>query len=143
MSNTLYDPEMEAKAAEAQMEMRIRRAHDLSIYWRRIDGAPKDGSRILVYLPEKWVQDGAKRYADGKPIMRLRGGSVMIAHWVSEPTDPVGKPLSLRAKGFIARGGYWSARGDGVRPLTHSPTHWMPIPAAPIPDDREDCGGRN
>lgn len=132
------DSDFEARAAAAQEGFRRLRADALSAFWRTIESAPKDGRKLLVYLPEMLgVQDGNKRYADGQPIRKDRPSAVMAAHWVAAPVDSAGKPLSLRAKGFSARGGYWSARGDGHRPLTHAPTHWMPLPSAPRRDDRE------
>lgn len=138
MINMLHHPDNEANSAAAQEVFRRLRAEELATHWRKIETAPKDGRKLLVYLPEMLgVQDGNKRYADGRPILKDRPAAVMLAHWVAAPVDSASKPLSLRAKGFSARGGYWSARGDGHRPLTHAPTHWMPVPAAPRPSDRE------
>lgn len=74
--------------------------------WRPIETAPKDGTRVLISLPD-WPLRELHRRLDGS---YQRGRAVIEARWDGHAWgDPV----------------YWEWRVD-VRGA--QPTHWMPLP---------------
>lgn len=74
--------------------------------WRQIETAPKDGSYILLAVPN-------------------HDGDMTVGHWDDAWSDD-GWWLLDDGKNFEI-----PLRGKG-------PTHWMPLPAAPVPNGRED-----
>ena len=80
--------------------------------WQLIETAPKDGSAVLVYPPTWETRKAA------------------IAEWDSDEYAKKPRP-------------YWS-RDDDMGRVTISrakpPTHWMPLPPPPLPDNAGDAG---
>lgn len=76
--------------------------------WQPIDTAPKDGTRILAWIPE--LQD-----------------PIRIAHYYQTEHRKFGEVVS-RSEGW---------RGDTpLFALRHIPTHWMPLPSDLPPANR-------
>ena len=80
--------------------------------WQPIETAPKDGTAVLVY-PPTW---------------RERTASVAV--WDNDEYARKPRP-------------YWR-RDDDMGKVTYSrerpPTHWMPLPTPPLPDNAEVSG---
>lgn len=74
--------------------------------WQPIETAPKDGSRILLFIPRQ-----SSRFYPGW------GGYPLIGQWQNneESTD-----------------GYWAYSVNERKPLKRQPTLWMPLAAPPI-----------
>lgn len=75
--------------------------------WKPFDTAPEDGTEILVYRPDAGV----------------------FMAWFISPADAM---RMENAFGDDLVASWWSS--DGVNQLVGSetPTHWMPLPAAPV-----------
>jgi hypothetical protein len=82
--------------------------------WRPIGNAPKDGTFVLVYLPET-------PYASG-----CQGCNVVSARYVGRTHDYNGWWESDLVE---VTAGYYD--GWDVENLRLSPSHWMPLPAPP------------
>ncbi|WP_283393178.1 hypothetical protein [Photobacterium phosphoreum] len=96
------------------------------VVMRDISTAPRDGTKILVYIP--WVTTpkikGAGTFTH-RPRWR-------VTHWAVPPQDTRAVTVGQFARELEEKhGGYWSANGRGTRPLMGGPTHWMPLPKEP------------
>lgn len=76
--------------------------------WRPISTAPKDGSYVLLYGP-------------------ARGTTPSVGRFTADE-------YAKRPRPFWSRVGLWGVTWDRLNP----PTHWMPLPLPPEP---EDTGG--
>lgn len=76
--------------------------------WQLIETAPKDGSLVMLYLPDSAV----------RPIT--------FARWSSEAHyDRFGNR-------FPSNGDWYEDLGDQGWPIDVDATHWMPLPEPPL-----------
>lgn len=80
--------------------------------WQSMETAPKDGTRILVWVP------GLNH-------------SVCIAAWFEQTTTELGVVKSQYAEWNYSN---WWKLGQEDRP---QPTHWMPLPEAPETKEKQ------
>lgn len=84
-------------------------------YWRPISTAPKDGTKILVYVPSRKV-DGLYTITTDEEIA--------VVSWRPQsiiPKDPVTYFWCI----------YRTEEGTGAYSIIDNPTAWMPLPAPP------------
>ena len=83
--------------------------------WRDIESAPKDGTPIIVWCPEFWVNEG---------ITPWGRGAIVTAYWgVYVDCREDEKPCWIVVE------------SNGTDPCT--PTMWMPLPAPPASNSGE------
>ena len=70
--------------------------------WQPIETAPKDGTEILLKIPQLWEE----------PQGRIGSGDYFSACWYDESSE------------------FWVNRLGGWISL-YRPTHWMPLPKSP------------
>ena len=81
--------------------------------WQKIETAPKDGTRVWAWNSEYGQRETyMKKYGKGSPGFAEweKGDGPLNAGWLwEEPQHNLGS--------------------------TWKPTHWMPLPASPLPDN--------
>lgn len=88
--------------------------------WNSIENAPKDGTWIFVYLPNR-VSSKDNDYGFQK-----RKEIILAAYWSENRPQQIGEK---RKRLLDAHGGYWTGGGQ---PIKGMPTHWMNIPNSPL-----------
>lgn len=121
--------ELEADLASLESALEAKRGPVSP--WRPIDTAPRDGTKILLC-----------RYALLTDVSDLPVDA-KAAGWAERLFDP-NAPKVWHC--CWVSGGFWSSKwdnwNDGVEPCgLRQPTHWMPLPPAPIQQDRDAMGG--
>ena len=85
--------------------------------WKDIETAPKDGTRILAYDPEG-----------------IHGPVYAVVHWYVHKGETYQETESA---GLYRRETYEHSWWDGAAYTPFRATHWMSLPAPPVPHDPE------
>lgn len=103
--------------------------------WQPIETAPKDGVSIWVYIPGTGFKKGrSRRYYPARQMMSSWVASDVVERRLRDRRHiPSDQAIELASR----FGGYWGI-GAGHKPISGSPTHWMPLPAAPDEADEAD-----
>ena len=94
---------------------------DVMYHWKSINTAPKDGTAILLYVPEVPDVNGRPEGMDSKVIVGMFRGQPDRGWWISD--------IAEYDHGYYAGEFDWEA-------IEIKPTHWMSLPDPP--DDNED-----
>ena len=99
--------------AERHIAAALRSAHASGLSerdagWQSIDSAPRDGSIVLLFLPESRAQDG-----------------VVMGYWSATDEAPEDDAW------------YMCDGLDGGTMIDVEVTHWRPLPAPPDPKDQQ------
>lgn len=87
--------------------------------WQKIETAPKDGRRIICYLPEE-VRHDALGWPEG-----AHTAHVTVCAWRANTKDWV----SIDSVSGFSYGD--EASFEFIEPIVVKPTHWQPLPEPP------------
>jgi len=104
----------------------IRTALEQQQEWQPIETAPMDGTRILLSRIAPVVDTDGLDYGSDEWKERMFAGTPTKIHL------------------WWATAGFWSTKwgnwNDGIEPSgLADPTHWMPLPVAPTPEQNDDA----
>ena len=107
-----------AQVSRLEAELDQLRAELEKVRWQPVETAPKDGIEVFVYVAGDSVFPTAASYKSS-------------AYFEKEYGDPE----------YMAEGWYWSfGYPSDFHEDVISPTHWMPLPAAPTPPNADQKG---
>lgn len=96
--------------------------------WRDIKTAPKEGTSVLLYIPQKKLP---LRDCPSS-LWKMFSSRVIEGRWIVPPSDDGHTTIGGHARELEAKfGGYWTADPRCIAPLRGMPTHWLPVPPSP------------